>query len=126
MRELQAALKDLTDEGLYVARGAWMSTERDMNAPSQYVVYSTTTADALLYDDCVAMEEVEVYMNVWSDNDPTELLDNIKSRMYAAGFRRIGETDRGYNQPRWSHMKRQHCVYLTWMYRRHVHNELIG
>lgn len=124
MREVQTALKDLIDDGLYVAHGAWMPSEGNINSPSEYVVYSVAESEDEHCDDCVTGTVHFVYMDLWTEDDPTDLAEAIRERMYAHGFSMVQMTDRGYNQPRWSHMTRQHCIYMTWRYRRRVHYEL--
>ena len=40
-----------------------------------------------------------VYLNLWSDIDPTETANRIRAAMYGAGFFMVEESDKGYNQP---------------------------
>lgn len=61
-----------------------------------------------------------VYLNLWSDIDPTETTNRIRSMMYAAGFSMIEESDKGYNQPAYDSATRQYTVQWTWCLREDV------
>ena len=61
-----------------------------------------------------------VYLNLWSEGDPTETADTIRRMMYAAGFSMIEESDKGYNQPAYDSATRLYTVQWTWCYRQEV------
>lgn len=61
-----------------------------------------------------------VYLNLWSDIDPTETANRIRGMMYAAGFSMIEESDKGYNQPAYDSATRQYTVQWTWCLREDV------
>ncbi|MDL2205780.1 hypothetical protein LJC33_02575 [Eubacteriales bacterium OttesenSCG-928-N13] len=114
MKQVQAALKDI---GIPVIAGIWRSTSATPNPPEQYVVYSTTMAEASHHDDHVTSFRTFVYLNLWSDGDPTDMAMRIRDAMYAAGFSMIEESDKGYNQPAYDHATLQFTVQWTWCLR---------
>ena len=79
--------------------GIWRATSPNQNPPVQYVVYSTTTTEASHQDDVTTSYRTYVYLNLWSDIDPTEMAGRIRAAMYAYGFAMVEESDKGYNQP---------------------------
>lgn len=83
MRQVQEALKDI---GIPVMAGVWRATSANQNPPAQYAVYSTTTTEAAHQDDRVKAYRTYVYLNLWSDIDPTDTADRIRAAMYDAGF----------------------------------------
>ncbi|MBP3672665.1 MAG: hypothetical protein J6J18_02420 [Oscillospiraceae bacterium] len=117
MKQVQAALSTL---GIPVMAGIWRATSPAQNPPTQYVVYSTTTTEGSHHDDHVTSFRTYVYLNLWSDIDPTETANRIRSMMYAAGFSMIEESDKGYNQPAYDSATRQYTVQWTWCLREDV------
>ena len=117
MKQVQDALSTL---GIPVMAGIWRATSHAQNPPTQYVVYSTTTTEGSHYDDHVTSFRTYVYLNLWSDIDPTETANRIRSMMYAAGFSMIEESDKGYNQPAYDAATRQYTVQWTWCLREDV------
>ena len=114
MRQVQEALKDI---GIPVMAGVWRPTDANQHAPLQYVVYSSTTTEASHHDDHVTSFRTYVYLNLWSDVDPTEMADTIRSAMYDYGFVILEESDKGYNQPAYDTATRQYTVQWTWVWR---------
>ncbi|MBQ8906444.1 MAG: hypothetical protein IJY85_08780 [Ruminococcus sp.] len=84
------------------------------------MVSSTTTTEGSHHDDQVTSFRTYVYLNLWSDIDPTETANRIRSMMYAAGFSMIEESDKGYNQPAYDSATRQYTVQWTWCLREDV------
>ena len=117
MKQVQDALSML---GIPVMAGIWRATSPAQNPPAQYVVYSTTTTEGSHHDDQVTSFRTYVYLNLWSDIDPTETANRIRSMMYAAGFSMIEESDKGYNQPAYDSATRQYTVQWTWCLREDV------
>ena len=117
MKQVQDALSTL---GIPVMAGIWRATSPAQNPPAQYVVYSTTTTEGSHHDDQVTSFRTYVYLNLWSDIDPTETANRIRSMMYAAGFSMIEESDKGYNQPAYDSATRQFTVQWTWCLREDV------
>ena len=113
MRQVQQALKDI---GIPVYAGVWRATSSDQNPPVQYVVYSSTTTEAGHHDDHVTSFRTYVYMNLWSDIDPTDMAENIRQAMYAYGFSILEESDKGYNQPAYDTATRQYTIQWTWVW----------
>ena len=112
MKAVQEALRDI---GIPVYAGVWRATSVDQNPPLQYVVYSSTTTEASHQDDHVTSFRSYVYMNLWSDIDPTEMADVIREAMYNHGFPILQESDKGYNQPAYDTATRQYTVQWTWV-----------
>jgi len=111
MKQVQDALQNI---GIPVMAGIWRATSADQNPPSQYVVYSTTTTEAAHQDDHIQGYRTYVYMNLWSEADPTEMRNTIRAAMYAAGFAIIEESDKGYNQPAYDAATRHYAIQWTW------------
>ena len=83
MKQVQDALKNI---GIPVMAGVWRATTPSQNPPVQYAVYSTTMTEASHQDDSVTSYRTFVYLNLWSDIDPTEMANRIRQAMYAAAF----------------------------------------
>lgn len=111
MKQVQIALKNI---GIPVMAGVWRATSPNQNPPVQYAVYSTTKTEASHFDDHVTATRTFVYLNLWSDIDPTAMADKIRSAMYAAGFSMVEESDKGYNQPAYDTATKQFTVQWTW------------
>lgn len=117
MKQVQDALRALD---IPVMAGIWRATSPSQNPPAQYVVYSTTTTEGSHHDDQVTSFRTYVYLNLWSDIDPTETANRIRSMMYAAGFSMIEESDKGYNMPAYDAATRHYTVQWTWCLREDV------
>ena len=113
MKEVQQALKDI---GIPVYAGIWRATSAEQNPPPQYVVYSSTTVESSHQDDHVIAYRTFVYLNLWSDYDPTEMRNRIRRAMYDYGFAIREESDKGYNQPAYDTPTRQYAVQWTWVW----------
>ena len=111
MKQVQDALANI---GIPVIAGIWRSTSQLQNPPAQYCIYSTTTTEAAHEDDCVALYRTYVYLNLWSETDPTEMRVRIRNAMYAAGFGMVEESDKGYNQPAYDTATQSYTVQWTW------------
>ena len=111
MKQVQTALANI---GIPVYAGVWRASTSAQNPPSQYVVYSTTTTEAAHEDDHPSRYRTYVYLNLWSDTDPTVMRRTIRAAMYAAGFGMVEESDKGYNQPAYDTATRQYTVQWTW------------
>ena len=111
MKQVQDALQDI---GIPVMAGIWRATSSNQNPPEQYVVYSSATAEAYHEDDMPSGYRTFVYMNLWSDTDPTDMARTIRERMYAAGFGMIEQSDKGYNQPSYDTATSQFSIHWTW------------
>jgi len=117
MKPVQRALADI---GIPVIRGIWRATSANPNPPPQYVVYSCTTTEAAHQDDHVSALRTYVYMNLWSDYDPTEMADTIRAAMYQYGFFMFEESDKGYNRPAYDPPTKTYTVQWTWIWREDV------
>jgi len=117
MKQVQQALSGI---GIPVFAGIWRPIPGQQNPPIQYAVYSTTTTEASHQDDRVTSYKSFIYLNLWSDTDPTDTAARIRSAMYNAGFAMIEESDRGYNQPAYDSATRQYTVQWTWCLREEV------
>ena len=112
MKQVQEALANI---GIPVMAGIWRATTENQNPPPQYVVYSSTTTEAEHYDDHVRALRTYVYLNLWSDVDPTEMRYRIREAMYSAGFGMVEESDKGYNQPAYDTATRQYTMQWTFV-----------
>ena len=102
------------------ARTKMIKAAANQNPPVQYAVYSTTTTEASHQDDMVTSYRTFVYLNLWSDIDPTETANRIRAAMYDAGFALVEESDKGYNQPAYDTATTQYTVQWTWCLRTEV------
>lgn len=114
MKALQQALASLMPD-VPVMAGVWRATSEKQNPAEQYVVYSTTTTEAAAADDGITYFRTYVYLNLWSDIDPTETADRIRTLMYAAGFGMLEQSDKGYNQPAYDTATRQYTMQWTFV-----------
>ena len=112
MKQVQQALADI---GIPVFAGIWRATSPDQNPPVQYVVYSSTTTENSHEDDHVTSFRTYVYMNLWSDIDPTDMAETLRQAMYDHGFSILEESDKGYNMPAYDTATRQYTVQWTWV-----------
>ncbi len=111
MKQVQNALRNI---GIPVMAGVWRATSPNQNPPAQYIVYSTTKTEDAHQDDHVQSFRTYVYLNLWSDIDPTAMAKRIRSAMYAAGFSIVEESDKGYNQPAYDTATKQYTIQWTW------------
>jgi len=114
MKQVQDALRDV---GVPVFAGVWRPTPGFPNPPDQYMVYSNTTTEDAHQDDRVVSYKTFVYLNLWSDIDPTETAAKVRTAMYAAGFSMTEESDKGYNRPAYNNPTQQFTVQWTWVCR---------
>ena len=114
MKQVQQALAKID---IPVFASIWRPTSSDQHPPAQYAVYSSTTTEASHHDDHVSSYRTYVYLNLWSDVDPTEMAMLIRTAMYAAGFAMVEESDKGYNQPAYDTASRHYTVQWTWCLR---------
>ena len=114
MKAVQQALASLMPD-VPVMAGVWRATSESQNPAVQYVVYSTTTTEAAAADDGITYFRTYVYLNLWSDIDPTETADRIRTLMYAAGFGMLEQSDKGYNQPAYDTATRQYTMQWTFV-----------
>ena len=113
MKRVQKALSAI---GIPVMAGVWRSDSITQTSPEQYVIYSTTMSEYAHEDDAASCRRTFVYMNLWSNTDPTDMADTIRQAMYDADFYLVEETDRGYNQPAYDPATRTYTVQWTWVY----------
>ena len=114
MTQVQEALANI---GIPVMAGIWRATSASSQyAPTQYCVYSTTKSENSHMDDCVTSTKTFVYLNLWSDTDPTAMATTIRNAMYAYGFAMLEETDKGYNQSAYDTATRTYTVGWTWVW----------
>ena len=105
MKQVQEALKGI---GIPVMAGVWRATSANQNPPVQYAVYSTTTTEASHQDDRVTSYRTFVYLNLWSDIDPTETANRIRARHVRRGLFHGGGVGQGLQSARL-----RHCHYAV-------------
>ena len=113
MRQVQEALANI---GIPVMAGIWRATSESQNPPAQYVVYSSMSTEADHWDDHVRAIRTYVYLNLWSDTDPTDMANTIRQAMYSYGFGMLEESDKGYNQPAYDAPTKTYTVQWTWVW----------
>lgn len=107
MKQVQDALRPT---GIPAFAGAWKSTAENPTVPDQYIVYTTMTREDEHWDDTLRRYIVYVYLNLWTVNDPTAAIREVRAAMRAAGFLMDEETD-SYNDD-----TRQTLISWTWVY----------
>lgn len=117
MRQVQEALSGL---GIPTYAGIWRPTKGQENPKDQYLVYSSTTTEEAYQDDQVAAYKTFVYLNLWSDIDPTDTALQVRKAMYSVGFSMLEESDKGYNRPAYDAPTRQFTIQWTWCLREEV------
>ena len=108
MKIVQDALRHT---GIPAFAGAWRPTAAQPTAPEQYLVYTTMTREDEHWDDAFRRYRVHIYLNLWSDNDPTSAITSIRAAMRQAGFAMLEESDS------YSADARQALVAWTWVIR---------
>ena len=84
MKQVQEALKEIGIPG----HGGCLARDRPKSEPACAVCLCTprTTTEAAHQDDRVTSYRTYVYLNLWSDIDPTEWPGRIRAAMYDAAF----------------------------------------
>ena len=96
MKQVQEALANI---GIPVMAGIWRAT-----------------TEAEHYDDHVRALRTYVYLNLWSDIDPTEMAETIRQAMFGYGFGMLEESDKGYNHPAYDPPTKTYTVQWTWVW----------
>ena len=117
MKQVQEALKGI---GIPVMAGVWRATSREPE-PARAVC-------RVLHDHHRGVTSGRlrhilphlIYLNLWSDIDPTEMANRIRTAMYGYGFAMVEESDKGYNQPAYDTATSQFTVQWTWCWREEV------
>ena len=101
---------------------ASVNRNTDVRQSLLYLFHPLTplATEASHQDDHVTSFRTYVYLNLWSDIDPTDMADTIRAAMYAYGFSMVEESDKGYNQPAYDTATRQYTVQWTWCWREDV------
>lgn len=113
MKLVQEALQGI---GIPVFPDAWRPTGAEQNPPAQYCVYTTSTVPAQNADDHLRAISTYVYLNLWSENDPTAMAARIRRAMFAAGFGMVEEESGNSSSTRYDESTHRHAVYWTWSY----------
>ena len=88
MKIVQDALRGIS---ILAFPNAWKPTAAQPTAPAQYVVYTTMTTEDEHWDDDLRRYRVYVYLNLWSEPDPTAAILAVRAALRAAGFALIDE-----------------------------------
>jgi hypothetical protein len=108
MKKVQDALKPT---GIPAFPGAWKPTASQPTTPAQYIVYTTMTTEDGYWDDDLRRYRLYVYLNLWSEPDPTDAVQIIRAAMRAAGFAMAEENERASPDEE----ARQYLVSWTWV-----------
>ena len=109
MKRVQDAL---SPTGIPTFPNAWKPTAAQPTAPMQYMVYTTMTTEDEHWDDGFRRYRVHVYLNLWSEPDPTEAILAVHAALRTAEFALIDE--RIQSSP--DEEANQHLVSWTWVY----------
>lgn len=108
MKRVQNAL---IPTGILAFPGAWKPTAAQPITPTQYLVYTTMTLEDEHWDDALRRCRVYVYLNLWSDSDPTDAIRAVRAALRAAGFAMVEEDERISPDAE----ARQYLVSWTWV-----------
>ena len=67
-------------------------------------------------DDHVRVMSTYVYLNLWSDIDPSEMAETIRQAMFGYGFGMLEESDKGHNRPAYDPPTKTYTVQWTWVW----------
>ena len=109
MKRVQDALKPT---GIPAFPGAWKPTAVQPTAPAQYLVYTTMTTEAEHWDDALRRYRIYIYLNLWSDPDPTDAIRAVRAALRTAGFAMVEEDERASPDEE----SRQYLVSWTWVF----------
>ena len=93
-----------------------MNTEQVINFTIRYRKDVKPGMWVRFQDDRPVGYRTYVYLNLWSDIDPTDMANRIRRAMYDADFWMLEESDKGYNQPAYDPATRTYTVQWTWVY----------
>lgn len=117
MRQVQEALRGIVQAHQDVYRPA----RADMQAPAQYAVYTTITTEDEHWDDEVQSIKTFVYLNLWSEGNPTGTAKAIRQAMRKAGFSMAEEsTGSTTGTADYAEGTKRFCVSWTWVYRERI------
>ena len=109
MKRVQDALAPI---GIPAFPCAWKPTAAQPAAPAQYLVYTTLTTEDEHWDDGFRRYRVYVYLNLWSDVDPTDAIRAIRAALRAAEFALVEETEQASRDED----ANQYLVSWTWVF----------
>jgi hypothetical protein len=109
MKRVQDAL---ASTGIPAFPGAWKPTAAQPTAPAQYLVYTTLTTEDEHWDDGFRHYRVYVYLNLWSDADPTDAIRATRAALRAADFALVEETEQASPDD----AANQYLVSWTWVF----------
>lgn len=112
MKRVQEALRPT---GIPAFAGAWKSTVEYPVTPEQYMVYTTMRTEDEHWDDEARRYRVYVYLNLWSKNDPTPAILQVRAAMRQAGFAFVEETDQVADDSGYNEDTRQYLTSWTWV-----------
>lgn len=114
MKQVQDALKNI----IQVQQDVYRPDSADMSTPAQYAVYTTVATEDEHWDDEAQSMKTFVYMNLWSQTDPTEKAKEIRKAMKEAGFSMAEEsTGNTRGEANYAEGPKYFCVSWTWVYR---------
>ena len=117
MKRVQDALNTT---GIPVFPNAWKPTATQPTAPIQYMVYTTMTTEDEHWDDGFRRYRVYVYLNLWSEPDPTEAILAVRAALRAAEFALIDERIQASPDEE----ANQYLVSWTWVFWSESDNEM--
>ena len=99
---------------LLVAAGVFLAVAGSLFARQIVLLFGAT--ETAFQADRPAGYRTYIYLNLWSDIDPTDMANRIRQAMYDADFWMLEESDKGYNQPAYDPATRTYTVQWTWVY----------
>lgn len=112
MKLVQDALKGI---GIPVFPDAWRPMGENQNPPAQYCVYTTSTVPDEDWDDGMRSTRMYVYLNLWSEGDPTAMAKRIREAMISARFGMAAESTGSSSSTRYDESTHRHAVFWTWV-----------
>lgn len=111
MKIVQDALKNI---GIPVFPDAWRPAGENQSPPAQYCVYTVSTTPSLNADDGIVTIRHYVYLNLWSEGDPTVMAARIRRAMFRADFEMLEEETGSSSSTRYDESTRRHAIFWTW------------
>jgi len=112
MRQVQKAFEST---GIRVYADVWRADSEHTNPPAQYAVYTTSAAFVHAYDDAPQVLRTHVYLNLWSQTDPTGAAKAIRSAMLKSGFGMLEERTGTESTGRYNEAMKLFCVNWTFV-----------
>lgn len=98
----------------------WQPIDKKRNPPPEYITYTVSSREDEHLDDMAVSLRTYVYMNLWTEGDPTQTAAKVRAAMRAAGFAMAEEMTGTSSSARYDSNVKRRCVSWTWAISREV------